>query len=277
MPAPRCIAYKMFKLLYKSIVFLALVSGATGAAALEEPKTELDGVGIYTELGSTVDFTLPFVDSDGNTTTLGQISEGKPLILVPAYYDCPRLCGLVLKGTLKLINSLTLQLGSDYKVVVVSFDPLEGPELAAKTASQYYSELIKQPKQGAGAVFKFLTGSKASIDALLGQLKFKMVKDRDEYAHTSAIMILTPQGKISQYLSGIEFSSFDTRLALVEASHGSIGNPLDHAFLFCFRFDPKKGKYTWAAFNLMRVGALLTLASLVLLVVKLLRSPRVSP
>lgn len=249
-----------------------LLSWSFAASALEDPNTELEDVGVFTRLGAQVDLGLSFQDSDGANITLGDVAAGKPLIVVPAYYGCPRLCGLVLGGTLKLLNSLSLTLGHDYNVAVVSFDPAEGPKEAALQAERYHSGLKNQPIDMAKTAFRFLTGTKESVNALLSQLKFNVKKDGDEYAHTSAIMILTPQGKISQYFSGIEFSSFDTRLALVEASHGSVGNPLDHVFLYCFRFDPKKGKYTWAAFNLMRVAACLTLAFLVLLVVRLVRS-----
>jgi protein SCO1 len=259
-----------------------LFVGAVSAAALENPGETLQEVAIVTELGAQVDIDLPLVDSQGGSQTLRAFAAGKPLVLVPAYYECPRLCGLVLSGVISLLKRLTLSLGEDFKVAVVSFDPSEGSSLARKRAVTYWSQLRRDSTDDSRGsfpddmtdaqketAFQFFVGSAEVVSSLMRQIGFNVKKDHDEFAHGAAIMILTPEGKISQYFSGIEFSSFDARLALVEASKGAIGNALDHVYLFCFRFDPTKGKYTWAAFNLMRVGAIATFLLLATLVFRL--------
>lgn len=241
-----------------------------GVWAIENPGEELNDVGVVTQLGTKVDFTLPFINSDGNTITLGQIAGDRPLIVVPAYYRCPRMCGLVIAGVINLINQLDLELGSDYRVVTVSIDPSETFDKAAAAKRRQVGEL-KTPKNGEVG-WSFLVGSEENVTALMKSIGFKYIKDKDEYAHGSAIMILTAHGEISQYFTGIDYSPSDARLALVEASKGRIGSAIDHIFLFCFRYDHAQGKYTLAVVNLVRVIGLATLVLLVGLIFVLLRS-----
>ena len=226
--------------------------------AVENPGENLQKVGISPTLGSQINTQLTFTDSNGKQASLGHLLHpNAPTLLVPAYYDCPRLCGLLLGGVTKLLNELKLELGTDYKVLTVSFDPKEGPELAKKRAKHYYTTL-KSPVSGPKG-WKFLVGDQVNIDPLMNQIGFEYFEDKGEYAHTAAVIVLTPQGRISQYFTGISFSKRDLRLALVEASEGKIGNLIDHVLLYCYRFDPTKGKYTWVAFGIMRTGGALTL------------------
>ncbi len=246
-------------------IFCAVLFIAVPASALEDPKADLQEVGVFTELGRKVDTSLIFSDSLGNKIPLSQVfSSGKPVILIPAYYRCPRLCGLILGGVQKLLNKLTLNLGHDFQVVTVSFDPEEGVKDAAEKASEYRKVL---PDRGVPEAWSFLVGDENNIRPLMDQIGFRYKKDGSEFAHSAAIMILTPDGEISQYFTGIDFSPFDVKLSLIEASKGKIGSPLDHVFMFCFRFDETKGRYTWAVFNLMRLGAIATLVFLVVLIV----------
>jgi protein SCO1/2 len=96
----------------------------------------------------------------------------------------------------------------------------------------------------------------------MNELGFKFMKDGEDFAHSAALMILTPTGEISQYFTGIMFTPLDVRLSLVEASKGVIGTAVDHLLLYCFRFDPIQGKYTWAVVSLLRIGGILTLVGL---------------
>ena len=231
------------------------------AQALEKPAEELKEAGIDYALGNQIDLDLQFTDITGKKVQLKDLTKGKPSIFIPVYYHCPRLCGLVLKGAEKMLQGLNLEEGEEYNVVTFSFDPTNTPEMAAKRAAQYKTALGKTAVESPH--WSFLTGQKPQIDALLGQLGFKVKKDNKDYAHTGAIILLTAEGKISQYFTGIEFSPWDVKLALIEASQGQIGSALDHVLLFCFRFDPTKGKYTWAAFSVMRVGGAITLLLLI--------------
>lgn len=262
-------------LIIQTVALLFLVLRPIHTAALTNPGEELGStVSITTKLGSQVDLGLTFTNHRGAVVKLGDvIAKDRPSIFVPAYYHCPRLCGLILAGMFRVINELTLELGSDYRVVTVTIDPQDTVERANQTRGPLIEKLI-HPDRADPDGWSFLTGDEANIKALMQQLGFGYKPDGDEYAHSAAIMLLTPDGKISQYFTGINFAPGDLRLALVEASEGNIGSPLDHVLLFCFRFDPTKGKYTWAAWATLRVGGLVTLLLLGGLLVVLWRRER---
>ncbi|NBW40000.1 SCO family protein [bacterium] len=236
-----------------------------GAYALEDPGKELKEVGLSTVNGTELDLTLEFVDEDGIRAPLREfLSSEKPNILIPAYYDCPRLCGLLLTGVTELLNTLTLTLGEDYRVVTVSFNPQDGPESAKRIASEFRGKLVFDATKANEGEWRFLSGDEENIVPLMKSLGFHYKEDEGEFAHVAAIFLLSPQGMISQHLAGINFPYRDVRLALVEASQGKIGTLLDRALLFCYRFDDLQGKYTWAAFGFVRTGAGMTLLALVL-------------
>lgn len=226
--------------------------------ALEKPGESLAQVGITAHPGDKINLELPFTDSSGRSVTLEYyVNPEQALIIVPAYYSCPRLCGLTLDGTVKLVNSLGLTLGTDYQILTVSFNKAETSE-DAREKEELYRSRVKA--EGANPeAWHFLTGSEESIKSLMGQIGFIFQPDGKEFSHTSAIYLVTPDGTLSQYFTGIEFPVFDTRLAMVEASQGHVGSLLDQVLLFCFRFDPTKGKYTWVAVSTMRVGGAFTL------------------
>lgn len=230
---------------------------APQASALEDPGAALQEVGVDTSrLGQKLDLSVKFTDQSGETRTLGDmLSSGKPLIVTPVYYHCPRLCGFFLGGFVKLLGELQLELGRDFEIATISFDHEEGVELAAERAAEYRKQLVGSQARTPDA-WKFYVGSKPDVTTLMSQLGFRYSPDGGEFAHTAAFIILTPQGEISQYFTGIDFSAWDVKLAMVDASRGAIGSAIDHFLLFCFRFDPTKGKYTWAAFNIMRSGVI---------------------
>lgn len=247
------------------LIALTVVSVAT---ALEKPETELIKAGLTQKLGGKVSLETPFLDSNGMASSIeSRTISGKPTILIPAYYHCPRLCGLLLNGVKRLISTMSLTLGEDYSVVTVSFDPSDTLKNAELRKNEFSRELPEVSRN----FWSFLIGTAANIRIVMDQIGFKYMEDQGEYAHSAAIIILTPEGKISQYFTGIEFNPFDVKLALIEASGGKIGTPVDHVLLYCFRFDPTKGKYTWAAFNVMRVGGILCFLLLATLIYRLWR------
>ena len=260
------------------IAFGVAILSSTLVLALEDPGEELQSVGLSTTLGAQIDPDLVFTASDGEAVRLGEILEqGKPVVITPVYYRCPRLCGLFLDGVTTLLAELELKLGEDYRLLTVSFDESEGPDLAETRRAGYHAKLIEalEPHgpdveqqmqlltERLKADWEFAVSVDGSGAELMRQLGFEYRRDKADFAHTAALMILTPQGIISQYFTGVRFSAWDVRLALIEASQGAIGSMLDHVLLYCFRFDPTKGKYTWAAFNVMRIGGILTLVCLV--------------
>lgn len=258
----------MLNLIYKIGVFV-VVGLAVGLLALgnvmaiERPGEVLDKeVGVFTELGKQVDLSRQFTNVAGQTRSLRDFAvPGKPILIAPVYYKCPRLCGLLLDGVYNLLNEIPLKLSADFSVLVVGFDPHETPEDASKVMNKFNAKLIGEPASGASAI-QYLMGDQEQVRGLMGELGFKYMRDGEDFAHSAALMILTPTGEISQYFTGIMFSPWDAKLALVEASKGEIGTAIDHLMLYCFRFDPLQGKYTWAVVGLLRVGGALTLLGL---------------
>jgi protein SCO1/2 len=245
------------------IVFALFCGFAPSLEAIERPENVLNQqVGIFTKLGTQVNLEARFTDTSGRTASLREFSPpGKPILIAPVYYKCPRLCGLLLDGVYTLLNEIPLQISKDFSVLVVGFDPTETPADASAVMAKFNARLKGDAALHASEI-KFLVGDEASTAQLMSELGFKFMKDGKDFAHSAAVMILTPGGEISQYFTGISFPSWDVRLSLVEASRGNIGTAIDHLLLYCFRFDPLQGKYTWAVVGVLRVGGVLTLLGL---------------
>ena len=250
-----------FKIICLFILLLALPCATV--KAVEKPEKELQEVGIVTKLGTKVDLSLELVNSVGKTVTLKELIalNNKPIVIVPAYYNCPRLCGLVLDGVAELVEGLDTELGKEYSLATVSFDPKETFDLADAKAKFFQKKLANKFSESDKAKnsWHFLVGKEKNVNTLMEQLGFLFKADGKDFSHSAAIFILSTEGYISQYFTGIQFSPWDVHLALVEASHGAIGSLVDQVLLYCFRFDPTKGKYTAFAQNIMRLGGVLTL------------------
>lgn len=217
--------------------------------------------GVEEHLGQSVDLSLPFVDSTGKTSSLSSaILKGKPAIITPVYYSCPRMCPLLLTGIKELANEMNLDLGKDYKILTVSFDKSDNSQLANKRAISFY-EKLKKPELGPKG-WNFFTGSNKNIETLMGQLGYHYANDKGEFIHSAAIMIISPLGKIVRYFYGFSHDSKQVRLALIDASNGKIGHTLDRVLLYCFRFDPSKGKYTLSILRVIRIFSVVILVSL---------------
>ena len=224
--------------------------------------TPLTSVTIEQRLNSQLPLDAMFRDETGKSVPLGAYFNGhKPVILALVYYDCPMLCTQILEGTVRAARVLTLKAGEDYDVVAISFDAREGPDLAAakKAVEMKFLDDAK-----AAPAWHFLTGGVDSIKRVTDAVGFRYVWDAHtaQFAHASAIYVLTPQGKLSKYFYGIEYSARDLRLGLVEASHNKIGNPVDQILLFCYHFDPHAAKYTTYALGLLRLAGVATVFAL---------------
>jgi protein SCO1/2 len=231
------------------------------ANAAQLPEA-LKGVGIDQRLGASLPLSVGLRDEEGREVQLGDYFGGRPVILALVYYECPMLCTLELNGLLKAIRVLPLTLGDDYQIVTVSFDPGETPELARKKREEYLSQ-YKHP--GAERGWHFLTGDAESIRQVTEAAGFQYTYDpkTDLFAHGSAIMVATPEGKLSRYYYGIEYSPRDLRLGLVEASRNEIGSFVDQVLLFCFHYDPVQGKYSLAILNTLRAAGVVTVLAIV--------------
>ena len=221
----------------------------------------LQGVGIDQRLGEALPLDVTLRDELGREVQLGDYFGDRPVILALVYYECPMLCTLELNGLLKTIRVVPLTLGKDYQIVTVSFDPGETPALAARKKQEY----IEQYRQeGAEHGWHFLTAEQESIDRLTEAMGFRYKYDpeTDLYTHASAIMLATPEGKLSRYFYGVEYSPRDVRLGLVEASQNQIGSFVDQVLLFCFHYDPVQGKYSLVILNGLRAAGIITVLAI---------------
>jgi protein SCO1/2 len=218
----------------------------------------LENVGIEQHLDAQVPADLTFRDETGKTVKLGDYFGRKPLILNLVYYNCTMLCGEALAGLASAMRLVKFDVGNEFDVITVSFDPRETPEMAAAKKTDYVG---RYGRANAAAGWHFLTGQPDSINALTRTVGFQYQYDpkSNQYAHATAIMVLTPQGRISRYFYGVDFPPKDLRMGLVEASHGKIGNAVDAVLLYCYHYNPETGKYGAMVANILRLAAAATI------------------
>lgn len=242
-------------------------------ASLRPPY--LQNVGIEQHLDAQVSPDLAFVDDTGRAVKLGDYFGSKPLILNLVYYNCTMLCGETLAGLTGAMKPIKFDVGKEFDVLTVSFNPQETTELAAEKKKDY---LKRYGRPGAASGWHFLTGPAESINALAKAVGFQYQYDpaSKQYAHATAIMILTPQGRISRYFYGVEFPPKDLRMGLVEASQEKIGNAVDQILLYCYHYNPATGKYGAVIANILRLGAGLTIVLLAGLLLVLIRLDRIA-
>jgi len=240
-------------------IFILLICCSSAYAITNE--ADIKGIGIDEKLGSTIPLDLTFRDEQNKPVKLRDFfRDEKPVILTLNYYECPLLCTYVLNGVLDVVNKLdSLSLGRDFRIVTISFNPSETPELARKKAANYLKELKNvQPSQ---KDWHFLTGDEENISRITQAVGFRYKKDGDQFAHPSVVVILTPRGEISRYFYGIQYEPKDLRLALLEASQGEIGSSkiLNQILLYCYHFDPVGKRYALQALNVVKAGGVVTL------------------
>jgi len=233
------------------------------------PETLRD-IGIDQKLGNQVPLDLVFRDELGTPVQLRQYFKDRPVILSLVYYDCPMLCTQELNGLDRGLNVLTLNIGRDFDIVTVSFNPHETPALAAAKKAEYL-KIYGRP--GAADGWHFLTGEQKQIDALTESVGFRYVYDTPSklYAHASGLMILTADGKVSKYFYGIEYAPHDLKLGLIDASQGKIGSPIDKVLLYCYEYNPATGKYSLTIMKIIRTAGIATVLGLLLLMLAMSR------
>jgi protein SCO1/2 len=235
----------------------------------------LKQVGIDQKLNQTIPLDLAFRDESGKPVELGEYFGQKPVILTLVYYNCPMLCTQVLNGVESGLKELPMDIGKQFNVVTVSIDPTDSHVLAS-VKQEMYTGMYGRP--GAAQGWHFLTGDEVQIKQLADAVGFRYAYDADskQFAHASAIMILTPEGKISRYFYGIQYPSRELRLGLVEASEGKIGSPVDQVLLFCYHYDPSTGKYGLLISHIVQAGGALTVLVLGVVMLILFRGERYS-
>ncbi len=250
------------------VVFLVLAYCST-LSVLAQPAAVrppvLKDVGIDQLLNNQVPLDLEFKDESGRTVKLADYFKDKPVVLSLVYYNCPMLCTQVLTGLLGTLKTLPMSPGQEFVSISVSFDPSEGPELAAAKKKEYL-ERLRKPEAASG--WHFLTGQEQQIQALTRSVGFRFLWDpvTKQYAHASGIIVLTPQGKVSRYFYGIEYAPRDLRFGLLEASGGRIGSLVDKVILYCYQYEPMRGTYGLVMIRVLRVFGILTLITIVALI-----------
>jgi protein SCO1/2 len=243
----------------------ALIAAAMPASAQDllnmkgtDRPNPLKDIGIEQKLDAQVPLDLPFRDDSGRDVKLGDYFGKRPVVLALVYYSCPMLCTQILNGMVSSLRVVSFNPGEDFDVVAVSFDAREKAPLALEK-KQAMLKQYGRPETAKG--WHFLTGDLASIKALTQSVGFHYAYDAhtNQFAHASAIMVLTPEGKMSKYYYGIEYSPKDVRLGLIEAAQNKIGTPVDQILLFCYHWDPSTGKYTPIAIGGLRIAAGATL------------------
>jgi protein SCO1/2 len=260
---------------------VAAVAQGVGQGIMSPPSNVrppgLKNVGIEQRLNEQLPLDLSFRDETGKTVQLADYFGKKPVILSLVYYRCPMLCSEVLAGLEGSLRSMSFSAGKEFNVLTVSFDPQDSPQ----TASEKKAAMLKSYKRaGAADGWHFLTGSQESIDALTKAAGFQYEYDpkSGQFAHTTAVMIVTPEGKIAQYYFGVEFPPTDLRLGLIQASQNQIGTLVDQVILYCYHYDPQAGKYGAIVSHILQLGGGLTVLSLgILLTVLIRRGPNNGP
>src|SRR4029079_4196035 len=227
-------------------------------------------VGIEQHLDEQIPTDLNFRDETGKPVRLGDYFGKKPMILNLVYYNCPMLCGEVLSGLEGALRVLKFDVGKEFDVLTVSFDPRETPDMATRKKAEF-----RKRDGGAGAAegWHFLTGPQESIDALTKAAGFQYQYDpkTGQFAHATAIMILTPEGKIAQYYYGVDYAPKDLRLGLIQASENKIGTLADQVLLYFYHYDPTTGKYGAIISRVLQLSALATILALGIFMTVLIR------
>ena len=274
----------------KSLVLICvLVALATVSPAHAQPGTPvepgqpaqarpgiLSKIAIDQKIGQGLPLDTPFVDESGRQVRLGDYFGKRPVILALVYYECPMLCTQVLNGLVSSLGVMNFEVGREFDVVAVSFNPKEGPGLASQKKAAYVE---RYGRPGSAGGWHFLTGSQESIAQLTDAVGFRYALDPEigQFAHGAAIEVITPKGTIAKYFYGIEFSPRDLRLGLIEAADERIGTLIDDVLLFCYHYDPSTGKYGATVLGIVRMAGVATiLAFAIFLTVNVRREMAVS-
>ena len=246
-------------------VFLVInIFSISSIYSAELRPAELKNTGIQEHIGNQIPLTTTFINEREEKIKLSQyFSKDTPIILTMVYFNCPMLCNLVLTGLTDAIKNLPLELGKEFQVLTLSFDPKDTPEKARGYKSNYLKKIGLTSKNMDG--WHFLVGEDIEIIKIAKSIgfKFKYNSETQEFAHGAAIVVLTPKGKISRYLYGIEYKSNDVKMAILDASNGKMVSTLDKILLYCYSYDPKVNAYVLQAINVMKIGGGVTFLILI--------------
>ena len=223
--------------------------------------SQLNEVGIEQKLNSQLPLDAEFKDENGNAVKLGDyFSKGKPVVLALVYYECPMLCNEVLNGLTGSLKGISFDAGNDFEVVAISFDAREN-EKTDLTKNKKASYMARYARPGTEQGWHFLTGTQSEIDKVTQTVGFNYKFDpaTNQFVHAGGIMVVTPEGKLSRYLYGIDYSPKDLKFSLMDSAQNKIGNPVEQLYLYCFHYDPSSGKYGLAILSILRLLSVATI------------------
>ena len=232
--------------------------GMSGGIVASNVPPQFKDVTFKQQLGERLPLDATFRDEEGKPVTLGQFFGTKPVLLAFVYYQCPLLCSQVMNGISSALKVMPFTPGEEFEVVLVSFDPRDTPEAAN---AKKRAHLLHWNRQDTAAGWHFLTGDEATIKRVTAAAGFSYTWDPPtrQFAHVSGVLTMTPDGRLSRYFYGVEYSPKELRLALVESGAGKVGSVVDELLLYCFQYDPESGRYGVIVLNMIRLGGLLTL------------------
>ncbi len=239
--------------------------------------TYLQHAGIAQNLNRKLPLSAKFMDSNGKPVSLGQYFGSRPVVMAQVYFSCGMLCPQVMHGAAESLKQTGFKAGKDYEVVVISFDPQDTPQEAV-AEKQRFLNWLGDP--GASSGVHFLTGTQPSIDALTAATGFHYVRVQgpdgkmDQFAHSSVVMVATPDGRLSKYFSGIQYVPRDLRLAMVDASNRKIGSAADLFLLYCCSYNPSSGRYTVSILRVLGFAGLVTIFIVLGMLYLLTRKPK---
>ena len=231
----------------------------------DQLPTVLQKVEVEQHLNQQLPLDAQFVDDTGKSVRLGDYFGKHPAILSLVYYNCPMLCSEEMDGLAGALEMVSMNPGKDFEVVIISIDPTETPELAAKKKA-FYVKRYGRPDTAGG--WHFLTGKQDAIDAVSKATGFGYIRipgpdgKLDQYAHASSIEVVTTSGKIAQYYLGVEYSPKDVMLGLVEASGNKIGSPVANILTYCYHYDPQANRHSLQVVRVVQLGGMVTVVSL---------------
>ncbi|MBK5258607.1 MAG: SCO family protein [Thermoanaerobaculia bacterium] len=253
---------------------LLLLPLAAAAQTSTTPPKLPGKVAISQKIGAQVPLDLMLRNEQGEIVRLGDFfNKGRPVLLGFVYFRCPMLCPVTLESTASVLSELKFDIGKEFDVLTVSIDPRDKPARAAELKDKYVK---RYGRLSAADGWHFLTTHDTAIKKFTEAVGFQYAYDpqTDQFAHGSALLVLTPEGKLSRYFYGFEYKPRDLRLAIVEASDGKFGTATDQFLLLCYHYDPAVGKYSRNAMNFVRAGGVTTFIALAGFVVVMLRRDR---
>lgn len=247
------------------LIGLILFLSFTLNAQQEQSQSVPDSLGIYEKLDQKIPENLEFINENYDTLSLNSLID-KPTVLVMVYYECPGICSPLLEGVADVISKSDLNIGKDYQVFTISFDPSETTRLA-KDKKKNYLKLVKGIDASEG--WTFFTGDRVNINRLLNGIGYKIKPNGEDWIHPGALVLLSPEGKITRYLHGLYFLPFDFKMAIVEASRGRSGPTINRVLQYCFSYDPEGKTYV---FNITKItGTIILFFALLLFLVLILK------